>query len=143
MTRSKALRLLREHRDFTQKRLADASGINKATISDYERCKREIGPENLRRMLDALGWTTRAWEATLRHVEWLDWLLARERGAGGEESGSRWPPPGVPSQPAWSTDLGDPAVLRNEVARIAELAGRERERRVTALLELVAHLAVP
>ncbi len=137
LARSKALVLLRAHRGFSQRRLAAATGINKATISGYETGRLEIGQANLVRMLEGLGWNRRAWEATLRHVEWLEWLFARDRGQPDEvetiASGSA-PAPGSPSE------LTEICGLRREIERIAELAGREKERRISILLEVVARL---
>jgi transcriptional regulator with XRE-family HTH domain len=127
MVRGAALMLLRQYRRCTQNRLAELSGISKATISAYERGLQEIGEANRRRMLRALGLPSRAWEATVRHVEWLEWLAARndllEEGALPEDVGEE-----------------DLAVLRREVGRVAEAAGRDRERQVGTLLEIFAHL---
>ncbi len=137
LARSKALVLLRAYRGFSQRRLEAATGINKATISGYETGRLEIGQANLVRMLEGLGWNRRAWEATLRHVEWLEWLFARDRGSPDEvetiASGSA-PAPGSPSE---LTEIGG---LRREIERIAELAGRDKERRISTLLEAVARL---
>lgn len=126
LVRGAALVLLRQYRRYTQNRLAELSGISKATISAYERGLQEIGETNRRRMLRALRLPSRAWEATVRHVEWLDWLSARSAGGSGEAAGS-----------AGADDL---RAIRQEVERIAEAAGREREREVGTLLQLFAHL---
>lgn len=126
LVRGAALVLLRQYRRYTQNRLAELSGISKATISAYERGLQEIGETNRRRMLKALRLPSRAWEATVRHVEWLDWLSARSGGGRGE----------APE----SAGVDDLEAIRLEVERIAEAAGREREREVGTLLQLFAHL---
>jgi len=130
--RSRALGILREYRGFTQRRLADASGVNKATISSYERGRQEIGAQNLDQILRALGLSERAWEATLRHVEWLDWLAHRrertaERGAPGPEVAAR----------QGSERSPDDRDLHRWISRVAEAAGRERERTLESILELL------
>jgi transcriptional regulator with XRE-family HTH domain len=61
----------------TQRELARAAGINKATISSYERGRQPIGPENLSALLDALEVPLRAWSETLGHVDRLHWLTSR------------------------------------------------------------------
>lgn len=77
-TRADALRVLRALRRLTQRELARATGINKATISSYERGRQAIGPENLSALLDALDVPPRAWSETLCHVDRLHWLTSRQ-----------------------------------------------------------------
>ncbi len=121
---ARALSFLRELRGHTQKTLAKASGLHNATISSYERGRRAIGERNLESLLDALGLPLRAWEATVRHIEWLDWLVQRRRDAEGVLPGASLEEP-----------LG--ADLHREVTRVAEAAGREREQTVTRVLDLL------
>lgn len=109
--RGKALRFLREYRGLTQRRLASLSGANKASVSDYERGIREIGAANLDRLLRGLEISPRAWESTVRHMEWLAWLDVRNQ---------------------------EPAVSFAELGkRIAELFGRHREQEVSLYLEIL------
>jgi len=78
-----ALRTLREYRGLTQKRLAERSGVHNATISAYERGRRSMGSDNLTALLAGLGIPERAWEATVRHIRWLDFFTQAKRGADG------------------------------------------------------------
>ena len=112
-TRARALAVLRIYRGMSQKDLARLSGVNKATVSGYERGKLAIGPDNLEAMLAALGLSERAWDATVRHVQWLDHLRIHEAGAYGDGS-------------------------ERQVLLLAETIAREIERGVSAVLrELV------
>jgi len=133
--RARALSILREYRGVSQKDLAEAAGVNKTTISAYERGQLRIGPHKLDQVLDALELPMRAWEATLRHLDWLDWLTQR-REHSSEPLGR-----GASIQ---STDSGhtglDPLAVRSQVDRIAEAAAREREQFLTAVLELFVEL---
>jgi transcriptional regulator with XRE-family HTH domain len=98
---------------MSQRDLARVSGVNKATVSGYERGKLAIGPENLDAMLAALGLSERAWDATIRHVQWLDHLRIHEAGVYGDGS-------------------------ERQVLLLAETIAREIERGVSAVLhELV------
>jgi len=76
-----ALRTLRQYRGLTQKGLAELSGVHNATISAYERGQRSIGSDNLTALLAGLGIPERAWEATVRHIRWLDFFTQAKRGA--------------------------------------------------------------
>jgi len=76
-TTARTLEILRTYRRMTQWRLAELSGINKATISAYERGHMAIGSDRLAALLGGLGLSTRAWETTLRHVQWLNYLTER------------------------------------------------------------------
>jgi len=107
-----ALRTLREYRGLTQKRLALLSGISKTTISDYERGQMAISSEKLVALLGGLGLSTRAWETTLRHVQWLDYLEERSQS---------------PEQRPRDEDLD----------LYAEGIGRDLERAATDLLKLL------
>jgi len=128
--------LLRTYRALTQKRLAELSGVNKATISSYEHGRQPVGGTNLERLLDAMELPLRAWESTLRHVEWLRWLGAspdRQLHARGH-CAAEAPLSGE------VTDRADPEIsmdLRQEIRRIAELAGREREMKISRVLEIM------
>ncbi len=84
--RARALAVLRIFREMSQRDLARLSGVNKATISGYEQGRLAIGPDNLEKMLSALGLSDRAWEATIRHVQWIDHL--RGAAAGGLDTGT-------------------------------------------------------
>jgi len=129
--RARALAFLREMRGYTQKKLAEASGIHNATISSYERGKREIGDRNLETVLLALGLPLRAWDATVRHIEWLDWLARRRKEA--NEMALQAEGLGLASAAGKASDLD----MRREIEHVAEAAGREREQTVTRVLELV------
>jgi transcriptional regulator with XRE-family HTH domain len=132
-----ALMILRTYRGLTQKRLAEIARINKSTLSSYERGQRGLGGTNLERLLEAMELPLRAWESTLRHVRWLEWLTAgpADRSTGPE---SDPPPSGEVTDRALSgrTETGED--LQHEIQRIAELAGREREMKVARVLELMA-----
>jgi transcriptional regulator with XRE-family HTH domain len=97
---------------LTQRELARAAGVSKATISAYERGRQPIGPENLSTLLDALEVAPRAWEATVRHVTWVDHL-----------------------------STGDSDVLEAEALRLAESVARDFELSVSALLRLMLTLS--
>ncbi len=107
-TRGRALAVLRIYRGMSQRDLARLSGVNKATISGYEQGRLAIGPDNLEKMLPALGLSDRAWEATVRHVQWIDHL--RGAAAGGVDTAS------------------------DQVLCLAETIAREIERGVSAVL---------
>jgi transcriptional regulator with XRE-family HTH domain len=130
--RSRALSMLRGYRGFTQRRLADASGVNKATISSYERGRQEIGAQNLDQILEALGLSVRAWDATLRHVEWLDWLTRRR-----DLTGDRGPTGREPAAREVDDRRLEDRDVDWRIAHIAEAAGRERERTVEGILDLL------
>jgi len=131
-----ALMILRTYRALTQKRLAELSGVNKATISSYEHGRQPVGGASLERLLDAMELPLRAWESTLRHVEWLRWLGAspdRQLHARGHSAAETEPSGEV-------TDRAGPEIsmdLRQEIRRIAELAGREREMKIARVLEIM------
>ncbi len=110
--RARALAVLRIYRGMSQRDLARLSGVNKATISNYEQGKQAIGPDNLDAMLRALGLSDRAWEATVRHVQWIDHL--RGAAAGGVDTGT------------------------GQAFLLAETIAREIERGVSAVLREVA-----
>jgi len=76
-TVARTLEILRTYRRMTQWRLAELSGINKATISAYERGHMAIGSDRLAALLGGLGLSIRAWETTLRHVRWLNYLAEK------------------------------------------------------------------
>jgi len=128
---ARALSFLREMQGYTQKMLAEASGIHNATISAYERGRRTIGERNLRNMLEALGLPVRAWDATVRHIEWLDWMARRRKEARDEAS------PSEGFELALAMGTADGSDLRREIEHVAEAAGREREQTVTRVLELL------
>jgi len=136
-TAGTALMLLRTYRALTQKRLAELSGVNKATISSYEHGRQPVGGTNLERLLDAMELPLRAWESTLRHVEWLTWLATTpDPSVTGHDLG-----PGPDGKPCEVTDRAAPESsenLRCEIRRIAELAGREREMKIARVLEMMA-----
>lgn len=71
-TRGRALRLLRTYRGPTQRELARRSGLNKSTISSYERGERAPNVESVERLLGALGLSLSALDAACRFVERLD-----------------------------------------------------------------------
>lgn len=71
-TRGKALRILRVHRGLTQIELARRTGINKSTISSYERGYRMGRFESVVLMLRAMDFSLAALEAACRMVERLD-----------------------------------------------------------------------
>ena len=110
--RARALAVLRIYRNMSQRDLTRLSGVNKATISNYEQGKQAIGPDNLDAMLRALGLSDRAWEATVRHVQWIDHL--RGAAAGGVDTGT------------------------GQAFLLAETIAREIERGVSAVLREVA-----
>lgn len=87
--RARALAMLRTYRGTTQERLARCSGVSKATISQYERGRAEIGHANLAAVLGALEVPGRAWESTVRHIAWLDHLSASRAAAETERSLAR------------------------------------------------------
>jgi len=72
---ARTLAILRTYRDISQRDLAAVCGVNKTTISSYERGQNSIGPERLAALLRGLGLSTRAWETTRRHVQWLNYLV--------------------------------------------------------------------
>lgn len=49
------IRLLRVHRRLTQQQLADRAGVGQTSLSRWERGDCAPRPENLERLLDALG----------------------------------------------------------------------------------------
>ncbi len=51
----KALTQVRNHREWSQQRLADESGVNKATINQIERGRRSPNVETLQKLAEALG----------------------------------------------------------------------------------------
>lgn len=110
-TRAGALRVLRACRRISQKQLAERAGVNKATVSDYERGTQDLGPENLSRLLAALNMEERAWAAAVRLVRWLDHL-----GADGD-------------------------ALDREALRLAEQVSRDFEVGALAMLRLLVALA--
>ena len=110
--RARALAVLRIYRNMSQRDLARLSGVNMATISNYEQGKQAIGPDNLDAMLRALGLSDRAWEATVRHVQWIDHL--RGAAAGDVDTGTA------------------------QAFLLAETIAREIERGVSAVLREVA-----
>jgi len=76
---ARTLAILRTYRDISQRDLAAVCGVNKTTISSYERGQNSISPERLAALLGGLGLSTRAWETTLRHVQWLNYLAERDQ----------------------------------------------------------------
>lgn len=70
--RGKALRILRVHRGLTQAELARRSGINKSTLSSYERGKRSARFDSVVLMLGAMELPLAALDAAGRLVERLD-----------------------------------------------------------------------
>ena len=111
-TTARTLEILRTYRRMTQRRLAELSGINKATISAYERGHMAIGSDRLAALLAGLGLSTRAWETTLRHVQWLNYLAERSQR-----------PDQIPSD--------------EDLDLFAEGIGRDLERAATDLLKLL------
>lgn len=107
-----ALRILRALRGVNQKQLARRSGIHHATISAFERGRQTLQPHHLDRLLSALEVTPRAWEATERHVEWIDYLTSAES-----------------------------AVLDREALMLAESVARSFEMHTAALLHLIEALS--
>lgn len=71
-TRGRALRLLRAYRALTQEQLGQAARVSKATISAYEHARMSVGPDNLERLLQALGLSLTSFDAACRLVEQLD-----------------------------------------------------------------------
>lgn len=71
-TRGRALLLLRTYRGPTQAELAKRSGVNKSSISAYERDRHAPNSENLEKLLGALGLSLSALDAACRLVERLD-----------------------------------------------------------------------
>jgi len=71
---ARALETLRRDRGMTQSDLSEASGAHKSTVSICERGERSIAPDKLAAMLNAMAFPPRAWEATVRHFVWLDYL---------------------------------------------------------------------
>jgi transcriptional regulator with XRE-family HTH domain len=76
--RAAALRMLRGLRHITQRELARRCSIHHATISAFERGRQNLSAHHLERLLSALEVTPRGWEATERHVEWIDYLTSAE-----------------------------------------------------------------
>jgi len=111
-TAARTLAILRTYRAISQRRLAELSGVNKTTVSAYERGQLAIRSEKLAELLEGLGLSTRAWETTLRHVRWLNYL--------GERSESSQPTP---------TD--------EDLDLFTEGLGRDLERAATDLLKLL------
>jgi len=70
--KGKALRILRVHRGLAQIELARRTGINKSTISSYERGERSARFESVVLMLGAMDFSLAALEAACRMVERLD-----------------------------------------------------------------------
>lgn len=112
VTAGRILAVLRGLRGFTQRQLAEAAGMNKTAISDYETGKRPIPEPRRQRILAALGLPLRAWDDTVRHVEWLAWLAGEGPGGASDR--------------------------RSEIQRIAETAGRDLERHLGDLLQVLA-----
>ncbi len=108
---ARALGMLRAYRGISQRSLAEQAGVNKGTVSGYERGRLAIGPANLEALLAALGVSGRGWDATVRHVQWMDHLEA-------------------------SADARDPEALR-----LAEQVSRDFEIGALAMLRLLVALA--
>lgn len=108
---ARTLEALRRSRGLSQRVLSETAGVHKATISKYERGGQIIGQANLSAMLAALEFSPRAWEATVRHFVWLDYLSGRS-----------------------ADDLPT-------VEAVAESFGREVERHVVALLRVLRQQA--
>lgn len=70
--RGKALRILRVHRGLTQAELARRSGINKSTLSSYERGERTARFDSVVVILGAMELPIAALDAAGRLVERLD-----------------------------------------------------------------------
>lgn len=118
-----ALRMLRQHRQLTQGQLAKISGVSRAAISDFERGKREAGPEALERLLGALELPKRAWQDTVRHIQWIEWLAER-RGRNGERG-------------AVETSGPHAAGRARVIEHVAESACRDLERHLIEILRIV------
>lgn len=115
---AQALRTLRAFRGLSQRALAEAAGVHKATVSGYERGRLAIGARNLAALLAALGLSCRAWDAAVRMVRWLDHLQG-----GGEDGLAREAAP-LAEQVSRDFEVGALAMLRLLVA----LAGRHADR---------------
>jgi len=70
--RGKALRVLRVHRGLTQAELARRTGLNKSTVSSYERGHRSARFDSVVLMLGAMELPLAALDAAGRLVERLD-----------------------------------------------------------------------
>ncbi|MHB8565026.1 MAG: helix-turn-helix domain-containing protein [Acidiferrobacteraceae bacterium] len=53
------LRALRHDRGWTQTHLAEASGLHRTYISSVERCRRNVGIDNVERLAQAFGISVR------------------------------------------------------------------------------------
>lgn len=84
-----SLRVLREARSLTQKELAEASGIERNTISKYENGWIQPSREKLRRMLTALGVDYAALEEAERFITRLGGEAATEPAAAASPAGPR------------------------------------------------------
>lgn len=51
------LKAIRALRGFTQAQLADAAGVSPTTIAEYERGKRDLRADTIRKLCEALGVT--------------------------------------------------------------------------------------
>lgn len=130
------LAILRVYRRVSQKELGRRTGIHHVTISQYERGERSVSERQ--RLLEGLELPESAWESVQSVVEWLDWLAQRyepeqaESGGAGETATGR--------RPDGLADLSEPSARRREANRLAETAGRERQRQVAEVLDFLIAL---
>ncbi|MGD2116440.1 MAG: helix-turn-helix transcriptional regulator [Acidobacteriota bacterium] len=132
------LAVLRAYRRVSQRGLARRTGVHHATISQVERGKRTLGEADRQRLLAGLELPERAWETVESLVEWLDWLAERyeagapEGGASGAARGA-----GAIGRDGEERARPDLGAQRREADRLAETAGRERQRQVAELLDFL------
>ncbi|MGD2116032.1 MAG: helix-turn-helix transcriptional regulator [Acidobacteriota bacterium] len=117
------LAVLRAYRRISQRNLARRTGVHHASISRYERGLSALGEKDRCRLLDGLELPEDAWEAVASLVDWLDWLAERhELWVEGEDG------------PGSALDR------RRRAGRLAESAGRERQRQFAELLDFLIDL---
>jgi hypothetical protein len=113
------------------------------TISHYERGRRSLDEADRQRLLAGLELPERAWEAVESVVDWLDWLARRYEADGLDGRRPRGDSRGTDAggeTVAGLRDLSEPEARRREADRLAETAGRERQRQVAELLDFLIAL---
>lgn len=114
----RALRLLRTDRRVSRARLAERCSVSASTLGAYENGTIPIPEATLARLLDALELPETAWFATVELVRTLDWISEPATVPGG----------------AGPVDL---AAARERIPEMASRAGRDREREIYQILELL------
>ena len=133
------LALLRVYRGVSQKALAQRVGMHHMTISQYERGRRSLAEADRQRLLDGLELPEDAWEAVESVVDWLDWLAERYETGAEERRASGCADP--IQRTGARRDLSDLVARRREADRLAEAAGRERQRQVAEMLDFLIALS--